>query len=266
MRGHQVTLVVARIAGDRVAVVSDTQITEHDVRLPIHKGIVKTYILPGGICVSFSNSPELAVTDFQEFVKTYPRGANFASTISFFERASANSGNDYLIAFARLAKLAKIVDGRRVPATARTQWIGDRTAYERFREYESKARKGWQAGRAVNAAFFADEIKDSPASDLYSTMRNVIADPKTPTVGGFAYVLSDRIDTFRQSVYCDMLFNWPEDESEDFAIAQVSPGYFDLIHICKTNWGPRGRTTVLSEPQYCCVLPDARSKSVSVCG
>ena len=95
------TLVVARVSGHRVAVVSDTQLTEHDERLPIHKGVVKTYMLPGGICVSFSNSPELAVTDFQEFATAYPEGADFANTISFFEKASAKSGNDYLIAFAR---------------------------------------------------------------------------------------------------------------------------------------------------------------------
>lgn len=241
------TLVVARVSGRRVAVVSDTQLTEHDVRLPIHKGVVKTYMLPGGICVSFSNSPELAVTDFQKFATAYPEGANFGNTISFFEKASAKSGNDYLIAFARQVKLAKIVDGQRIPGAAKTQWIGDKAAYEQFREYEAKARKGFEAGRAVNAVLFADEIEKSPASDLYSTMRHVIADPQVATVGGFAYVLSDRLESFRQSVYCDMLFDWPAAESENFvlqlnnqidfgasrenrgfAVAQASPGYLNL--------------------------------------
>jgi hypothetical protein len=230
-----------------VAVASDTQLTEHDVRLPIHKGVVKTYILPGGICVSFANSPELAVMDFQRFATAYPQGANFGNAISFFEAASAKSGNDYLIAFARQAKLAKIVDGQRMPSTARTQWIGDNAAYQRFREYEAKARRGFEAGRAVNAVLFADEIAKSPASDLYSTMRHVIADPQITSVGGFAYVLSDRLVTFRQSVYCDMLFDWPAVESDDFvlqlsdqidfgasgenrgfAVVQASPGYLNL--------------------------------------
>ena len=241
------TLVVARVSGRRLAVVSDTQLTEYEVRLPIHKGVVKTYILPGGICVSYSNSPELAVADFQKFATGYPKGAAFADTISFFEKASAKSGNDYLIAFARHAKLAKIVEGQRIPSAARTQWIGDKAAHERFREYEAKARKGFEAGRAVNAVLFADEIDKSPASELYSTMRHVIADPQITTVGGFAYVLSDRWETFRQSVYCDMLFDWPAAESEDFvlrlsdqidfgasgenrgfAVAQASPGYLNL--------------------------------------
>lgn len=241
------TLVVARVSGRRVAVVSDTQLTEHGIRLRIHEGIVKTYMLPGGICVSFSNSPELAVSDFQKFATAYPEGADFADTISFFEKTSAKSGNEYLIAFARLAKLAKIVDGQRMSSAAKTQWIGDKAAYERFREYEAKVRKGFEAGRAVNAVLFADEIEKSPASGLYSTMRHVIADPQLTTVGGFAYVLSDRLDVFRQSVYCDMLFDWPAAESEDFvlqlndqidfgasgencgfAVTQASPGYLNM--------------------------------------
>lgn len=241
------TLVVARVSGRRIAVVSDTQITKHDERLPIHESVLKTYMLPGGICVSFSNSPELATSDFKDFVAAYPEGAGFSDTIAFFEQASAKSGNDYLIAFARLAKLAKIVDGRRMPSAAKTQWIGDKAAYERFREYQAKARKGYEAGRAVYAVMFADEIDKSPASDLYSTIRHVIADPQVATVGGFAYVLSDRSEAFRQSVYCDMLFDWPAEKSEEFilqlndpidfgasgenqelAICQASPPYLNL--------------------------------------
>jgi hypothetical protein len=241
------TLVVGRVSGRRVAVVSDTQVTEHDVRLPIHNGVVKTYMLPGGICASFSNSPELAVREFQRYVTEYPTGANFSNTISFFEKASSRSGNDYLIAFARQARIARIVDGQRISSTAKTQWIGDKAAYERFREYESKRRKLFEAGRAMNAVLFADEITKSPASELYSTMRHVIADPQITSVGGFAYVLSDRKDAFRQSVYCDMLFDWPASEAEDFilryvdqidlgasgenqgyAVAQVSPGYLNM--------------------------------------
>jgi hypothetical protein len=204
-------------------------------------------MLPGGICVSFSNSPDLAVTDLINFTTAYPEGTNFANTISFFEKASAKSGNDYLIAFARQARLAKIVDGQRMPVADQTQWIGDKAAYEQFREYEAKARKGVESGRAVNAVLFADEIEKSPASDLYSTMRHVIADPQIATVGGFVYVLSDRLESFRQSVYCDMLFDWPATESENFvlqlnnqidfgasrenqgfAVAQASPGYLNL--------------------------------------
>ncbi|MGD0192469.1 MAG: hypothetical protein ABSD74_17160 [Rhizomicrobium sp.] len=241
------TLVVGRVAGRRVAVVSDTCLTEHNMALPTTSGVVKTAMLPGGICVSFSNSPELAAADFMAFARLYPEGCGYAEAIAYFERASENSGNDYLIAFAKYTKLVKIADGKRVNSVAKTQWIGDQSAYERFREYESKARIFPEAGRAINGVLFADEIDKSPASDLYSTMRRVISDREMPNVGGFAYVVSDRLEHFRQSVYCDMLFDWPASaaeqfnlqlndqidlgasgENRQFSIAQASPGYLGL--------------------------------------
>lgn len=211
----RLTLVVGRVAGKRVAVVSDTQLTEHDMHLPITEGVVKSMMLPG-ICVSFSNSPELAARDIDEFARIHPPGTGFADTVAYFERASADSGNEYLIAFAKHAKIVKISNGRRVRSEAKTQWIGDESAYARFREYEARVRKFPEAGRAINAAMFADEIAGSPASDLYSTMRRVLSDREIPSVGGFSYVLSDRLEHFRQSAYCDMLLDWPEATSDDF--------------------------------------------------
>lgn len=212
------TLVVGRVSGRRVAVASDTQLTEHNARLPIPQGVVKSCMLPGGICVSFSNSPELAMKDFTNFAQTFPQGTGFANVIAFFEGASAKSGNDYLIAFAQHARLVKVADGKRVRSESKTQWIGDASAYQRFREYESRKRGRAEAGRAVNAAMFVDEIDKSPASDLYSAMRNVLADREVPSVGGFVCVISDRVDGFRHSAYCDMLFDWPATASEDFQL------------------------------------------------
>lgn len=241
------TLVVGRVSGRRIAVASDTLVTEHNMPQPISEGIIKTYLLPGGICASFANSPELAIRDFRGFADKYPSGAGFADVISYFEAASLISENDYLIAFARIAKLEKIVAGKRIKSIANTKWIGDQQGYEKFREYEARACKFAEAGRAINAVIFADEINESPASDLYSVMRQVIADKLAPTVGGFVYVVSDREDYFRQSAYCDMLFDWPTNESEDFkldlndqidfgvsgenqnnALAQASPGYINV--------------------------------------
>jgi hypothetical protein len=238
------TLIVGRTSGQTVAIVSDTQITEHDMRLPVGKGVVKSYMLPG-ICVSFSNSPELAAKDIVRFLQEYPKGTGFANVVSFFERASADSGNDYLIAFAQPARLIKIVDGKRVKGDSRTQWIGDKSAYERFREYEAKARKTPEAGRAMNAVMFADEVTGSPASDLFSYMRSVVNDVTVPLVGGFACAISNRGPYFRHSAYCDMMFNWPawmqEDlkltdqidfgasgENREFAISQFSTGFLNL--------------------------------------
>src|SRR5262249_38303802 len=141
----------------------------------------------------------------------------------------------------------KIANGRRVDTMSKSLWIGDARAHLRFREAEQTRERRTHAGRAVNVVMFMDEIEKSPASDLYSAMRDVVADRSVPTVGGFVSVVSNRDPGFRHSVYSDMLFNWPEGKSNDFildlndqidfgasgenseyAFAQISTGYLGL--------------------------------------
>lgn len=241
------TLVVARLHKGRIAVVADTQLTKHDMALPPQCGVLKTCFLPGNLCASSSNSPELAEKAFRRFCERYPKGATFVEAVEFFETSSADTDNDYILAFFDPAKLVKIVDGRHIHSMARTVWIGDKQAYERFREYETHSRPFPQHGRAINSALFMDEVEGSSASDLYSTMRNVILDRGAASVGGFAYTVSSRGNGFRQSVYCDILHDWPTDvradfkldlndpidlgasgENLDYSVAQISPGFIGV--------------------------------------
>jgi hypothetical protein len=239
----RMTLVVARIDGPRIAIASDTLLTEQGKALPIQSGTIKSCLL-GNACVSFSNSPELAETDFKRFVAQHKDGAGFADTIAFFEQSSKNSGNDYIVPFDSPPRLVKIADGKRQGGVAKTVWIGDHSAYKAFRAYEGKIRSKAEHGRALNAVLFADEQTGSPASDLYSVMRNLVSDKGVPTVGGFVSVVSNRGNGFRFSVYSDMLFDWVHSHSADYqfalsdrvdlqvsgensgySIAQLSPGY-----------------------------------------
>lgn len=241
------TLAVARIVGNRIAVAADTLITEHGKPLPHSKGVIKSCMLPGEICVTFSNSPELAARDFERFFSLYPQGVSFSEAVSFFEKSSTDTGNDYLLAFSRAPHIVKIAEGRRVQTVSKTLWIGDRAAFQRFREAEKKIANRIDSGRAVNAVLFMDEIEKSPASDLYSAMREVVADRGIASVGDFISVISNRDHGFRHSVFSDMLFNWPEGkttdfildlndqidfgasgENSEFAIAQISTGYLGL--------------------------------------
>ena len=102
-----------------------------------------------------------------------------------------------------------------------------------------------------------DEMEGSPASELFSAMRNVIFDRDISSVGGFPYVVSSRDNGFRQSVYCDILHNWPQGVEADFdlndpidlgasgenfkySVAQISPGYIGLnfsgFYFIKAGW------------------------------
>lgn len=240
------TLAVARIVGNRIAVVADTLVTEHDLPLPYSKGVIKSCMLPGNICVTFSNSPELAARDFVRFSLTHPAGVNFSEVVAFFEQSSADTGNDYLLAFSKVPRIVKISEGRRLESVAKTLWVGDAQAFRRFREAEKDKGKGLP-GRAVTAVLFSDELQKSPASDLFSAMREVVADRKLSSVGGFISVISNRDPGFRHSVYSDMFYNWPEGkatdfilemndkidfgasgENSDYAVAQISTGYLGL--------------------------------------
>jgi hypothetical protein len=241
------TLVVGRIVGPRVAIVADTMLTKQDKPLPFQSGVVKSCMLQGDLCVSFSNSPDTAERAFKEFVAKYPNGASRAEVIKFFEQSSQATNNDYLVAFANPAGLVKIVHGKRINSISKTQWIGDRGAYSRFREYEARQHPRPEQGRAINAVLFADEMANCPASDLFSAMRNIVADRSIMSVGGFVSVISQRNDGFRFSAYSDMLYDWPKDKPQDysleltdqiaftatdenasFAVAQVSPGFMNM--------------------------------------
>lgn len=242
---HELTLVVARVVGRRVSIVSDTLLTgPGDQPLPFQNGVIKSCLLPGDLCVSFSNSPETAGRAFRDFIQQYPSGAGFAEVVSFFERSSHVTGNEYLIAFANPAKLIKVADGKRGVGLSKTQWIGDHAAYSAFRGWELKQKPKVEQGRAINAVLFADDMPNSPASDLFSSMRHVVADRSVPTAGGFVAVVTNFDNGFRFSVYSDMLFDWPTgkpagydlalsdtiaftatDENASFAVAQVSPGF-----------------------------------------
>jgi hypothetical protein len=241
------TLVVARLEKDRLAVAADTMITAQGRSLPMGAWELKSICLPGGICVSYSGSPELAGKAFQRFRERYPQGANYAATVVFFEASSAETNNDYIIAFAAPAKLLTIRGGRRTSGLSKTHWIGDKDAYERFREHEHNRGGGYEQGRAVNAALFADEITGSPASDLYSAMRNLVYSREVPSVEGLVTVLSNREVGFRFSVYSDVLLDWPtgldegdllrltdkfdlraSGENDGYSVSQISPGYYNM--------------------------------------
>ena len=241
------TLVVARAEKGRLAIAADTMVSAHGTSLSMQAWVLKSICLPGGICVSYSGSPELAARAFQEFRGRYPQGTSYTVTVAFFEASSSDTNNDYIVAFADTAKLVTIRDGRRMSGLSKTHWIGDKDAYERFRQHK-RHRRQYEHGRAVNAALFADEMTGSPASELYSTMRNVLLDRDVPSVGGFVTIVSNRDIGFRFSVYSDVLLDWPVElgenqnlqltdkfdlrassgENDRFSISQISPGYYDI--------------------------------------
>jgi hypothetical protein len=215
--------------------------------LPPTEGLLKSCCLPGYLCVSYSGSPDLAAKAFLAYGQAYPQSTTYNTTAEFFERSSSSTGNDYILAFGAQPKLLTVRNGRRVQGLSKTHWVGDKQAFEKFREYEHHKRGRYEQGCAVNAAIFADEMKGSPASDLYSAMRNVVLDPTVPSVGGFVTVLANRDNGFRYSAFSDLLLDWPRElddtrtlqltdkfdlvasgENDRYSVSQISPGYYNM--------------------------------------
>ncbi|MGA8652481.1 MAG: hypothetical protein WB677_18040 [Xanthobacteraceae bacterium] len=254
--------------------------------MPHSKGVVKSCMLPGDICVTFSNSPELATRDFGRFSQLHPTGVGFSEVVSFFEQSSADTGNDYLLAFSRVPRIVKISEGRRVESVSKTLWVGDVLAFRRFRQAEKENKGRGVPGRAVNAVIFMDELEKSPASDLFSAMREVVADRHVSSVGGFVSVISNRDPGFRHSVYSDILFNWPEGKETDFilnlndqidfgasgenseyAVAQISTGYLGMNIVAFYLLKPRKAFAFFGErnglPIQCRVLDDVQPNDIA---
>jgi hypothetical protein len=234
------TLVVARIAGSRISIAADTMISENNGATPLHKGTIKSCVIPGGTCVAFAGSPELAAKDIWKFTKLYPNGAGYSDAVSYFEQSSKSTNNEYIVAFAKHPKIVKISEGKRRDNLSKTFWIGDKSAYESFREHEAGAKKKFEHGRAISSVFMANEHADSPSSDLYSVMRHVILGREVPTVGGFVSLVSNSEDTFRYPSFSDMLFDWPVDVGPDFEL-----GLSDKI-----DFGASGENTGVSISQF----------------
>src|SRR4051812_31344976 len=106
------TLVVARTIGGKIGIISDTQLFQNDTTSSFQEGVIKSCILPGGMCVSFANSPELAARSINQFVNTFPDGANFSNSVNFLCQSSFDTGNEYILSFAKTGKILKISDGK----------------------------------------------------------------------------------------------------------------------------------------------------------
>lgn len=241
------TLVVARCENGRIAIAADTLLTDKGVSLPLSASSLKIHCLPGYLCVAYSGSSDLAARVFLTFKQEYPLGTGYDNVVTFFEDASSNTGNDFILAFGTSPRLVTVRDGKREASLAKTHWIGDKKAYETFRELEHRQRYRYEHRRAVNAAIFADEMAGSPAGDLHGVMRNIVLNPEVPTVGGFVTVISNRDIGFRYSAYSDVLLDWPgqlaesqdlqltdkinltsSGENDRFSISQISAGYYNM--------------------------------------
>jgi hypothetical protein len=213
------TLVVGRQRNGKVALTGDTLITENGKPLPLSQGVMKICALPSGVCVGFSGSPELAKKDLWNFSARYPKEVSLAEAVSFFEKSSKTTGNQYLLAFSDSGKLVKISDGRAQTNAAPTQWIGEKDGYEAFREFEAKFRAHGLKGRAITTSLNWNNNDGGISSELYGIMRQVVYNKAVNSIGGLVTTLNNGGGAgFQAAAFTDLLYDWPSDLSVDAEI------------------------------------------------
>jgi len=150
--------------------------------------------------------------------------------VTFFELSSQSTSNDYLLAFANPARLIKIADGKRASSLSKTQWIGRSSGYSKFRSYETRRQPRAQQGARSMLRCLLMTFRAHPPSDLFSTMRNVVADRSASTTGGFVTIVTNFDNGFRYSVYSDMLYDWPAGKPTDYELLASDAIAFTATH------------------------------------
>ena len=178
------TFAIARKIGKSIFMLSDTRISFQNTPLPINQGVIKTAFLSSDIAISFCHSPESAQTAIEAYCQRLgPR--KFSETIAYFEKSSSDTGNGYLLTFAKSQRIFKIEDGHAKDGSA--AWIGDYLAFRKFRELET-VRKVANAD-PLTSIFLGplDRLPKniSAVTRLLEVFSAVLHSSDTPSTGGF---------------------------------------------------------------------------------
>jgi hypothetical protein len=194
------TFVVAQAFGNRVLIAADTRLTGPGGSTRRNEGVVKTCFLSPTVCLSFSQSPELAEETIRAFHETYPVVPERKLIEEFFLQGSRRTGNEYILAFHGFPVMTKISAGNLT--RSREIWIGDRDAYVAFLQYKKKRRTNyrlptWQANILGAADVHRIKIDPSAFDVLINPFLNLITDPEIASVGDFYTIASNSPTEFR---------------------------------------------------------------------
>jgi hypothetical protein len=206
------TFVLCRILGPRIFILADTRVTKGNSPLPKAEGVIKTCFLSPDICVSFSQSPDSASDDIRKLASELPDSMSYRNVIDFFERSSAQTNNDYLVAFARTGRVAKIQGGIANKVLGSNAWIGDHEAFHRFRDYENGRARG-QKSRFWDTMFFGTSPDASMDSERFARLLGfyeaTIVDTDIESTGDFFTVTTNVHGIFKLMMISRLYFDGP---------------------------------------------------------
>jgi hypothetical protein len=249
------TLVVGRISGGSVNVVSDTMLTHEMTKapIPITKGLIKTKIITPALAVSFAGNSHEADKGIRMVQPMMSASEAAEALLDVHRSVELAHSTDFLIAALEpRPSLISIKDGKIEEGPI--GWIGSYDAYRSYRALEigetppDPAIPGYaELGKGPAVSF----------SKMRSVMKHVIAEAAIADVGGFTIAVTNDGAGFNYMGYADVFFPpmtlSPGSHSLPFGTAAEGGYAYDVLATADrqgvSSYFPQGRFGILYWPR-----------------
>jgi hypothetical protein len=237
------SLVVAKIVGSNICVVSDTKLSSvhEDIRSKQHPkdGVIKTTILNKHQCISFAGSEYYAEKAFKEM----EQGGNVdeMKDILFRHHAFSDYKTEFIFCFFETGPHIVVFKGGQILEYT-TAWIGDFEAFTYFQEYyhADRTETPQKGNLSITIVGEAPDIKNIrmtinskvPNDDFFkmaNAMDHVIFNRSVTTVGGFRIQVTFDDEMFSYARYTNI-------SNETLDVIPGQPGRFGWSNAAKGSY------------------------------
>jgi len=197
------TLVYAQQVGTTISVVSDTGVTDGDVRVQKEHEAPKIVILNPDLCVGFAGGVDLAHRYLRGF-HSEPR-PTVPGVIGYFEECHSQSNGqvDFLLMFNKPVQKIVRISGGRPYMKVQAAYIGDKDGFEQFQYFrEHRTIHGaFPKTMFLTTALESEAIKGNPTFVNVGAMHRVVNEAEVPSVFGDAIAANNVDGYFRYRPY-----------------------------------------------------------------
>jgi hypothetical protein len=207
------SLVVARVHGKQIYIVSDTKLTDaYGKKIYPTQGIIKSIILNQNVCLCFAGIAEYADSALKAYRQLRIGADAFNQTIQHFSdwHSRVRGETEFILAFGEPHyKIVEIKDGQFVET--RSSWIGDDKAFTKFQGYFHNVIT--PTPNPLNTASFSAVRVPEPQGEgnsndyllMLNAMQTIITDIDVKYVGDFAIAVAYDKGSFQYMDYAYVL-------------------------------------------------------------
>jgi hypothetical protein len=178
------TLVVARVIGDEIRIISDTKITDTSVlHSTLLDGALKCIAVSPTCCVSYAGNVAYAKEALASILNHTIRDRDQITTHLLQHHKAAGGKTDFIVAFAGTSVAIDRVADQKVEANLDAAWIGD---YSAFCTYQDRYHSPGHVSVALDPSF-------QVATQMQDAFKAVIEDDlQSRSVGHFSVTVTSR--------------------------------------------------------------------------